>query len=91
MISIQSRSKVWPHFFGFYCIFQLLNIYLIRLYPRIVEVKYYIYIYVQNEKPLSMKYTEKNKAQYFEKNNRKNYKIIVKNVWKMLFVATGIY
>jgi hypothetical protein len=25
-----------------------------------------------------MKYTEKNKLQYFEKNNRKNYKIIVK-------------
>ena len=74
---ILSRSKVSHHFFVLSCLFELHNIYLIRPYPRIVEIKYYIYIYVQNEKPLNMKYTEKNKLQYFEKNNRKNYKIIL--------------
>ncbi len=46
------------------------------LLSRIVEIKYYIYIYVQDEKPLNMKYTEKNKLQYFEKYNRKKDKII---------------
>ncbi len=38
-----------------------------------------------------MKYTEKKKLQYFEKNNRKNYKIIVKMFGRRFFVATGIY
>jgi hypothetical protein len=66
---ILSTSKVSHHFFIFSCLFQLHNIYLIRSYPRIVEIKYYIYIHVQNEKPLNMKYTEKNKLQYFEKHN----------------------
>jgi len=89
--SLLSTSKVSHHFFVFSCLFQLHNIYLIRSYPRIVEIKYYIYIYVQNEKPLNMKYTEKNKLQYFEKNNRKNYKIIVKMFGRRFFVATGIY
>jgi hypothetical protein len=67
------------------------NIYLIRSYPRIVEIKYYIYIYVQNKKPLNMKYTEKNKLQYWEENNRKNYKIIAKMFGRRFFIATEIY
>ncbi len=38
-----------------------------------------------------MKYTEKNKLQYFEKNNRKKDKIIVKMFGRRFLVATGIY
>ncbi len=38
-----------------------------------------------------MKYTEKNKLQYFEENNRKNYKIIVKMFGRRFFIATEIY
>ncbi len=38
-----------------------------------------------------MKYTEKNKLQYFEKNNRKKDKIIVKMFERRLFIAAGIY
>ncbi len=67
---LQSRSKVSHHFFVLSCLFQLHKIYLIRSNIRIVEIKYYIYIYVQNEKPLNMKYTEKNKLQYFEKKTK---------------------
>ncbi len=67
---LQSRSKVSHRFFVFNCLFQLHNIYFIRSYCRIVEIKYYIYIYFQNEKSLNMKYTEKNKLQYFEKKTK---------------------
>ncbi len=38
-----------------------------------------------------MKYTEKKKLQYYEKNNRKTYKIIVKTFGSRFFVATEIY
>jgi hypothetical protein len=38
-----------------------------------------------------MKYTGKNKLYYYEKNNRKNYKIIVKIFGRRFFVATRIY
>jgi hypothetical protein len=38
-----------------------------------------------------MKYTEKNKLQYFEKNHRKKDKIIVKMFGRHFLVATGIY
>jgi hypothetical protein len=36
-----------------------------------------------------MKYTEKNKLQYFEKNNRKNYKIIVKMFGRRFLLQQG--
>jgi hypothetical protein len=38
-----------------------------------------------------MKYTEKNKLQYFEKNNRKNYKIIAKMFPRHFCLTIEIY
>jgi hypothetical protein len=60
------------------------------IYPNSRDQVLHLYI-VQNEKPLNMKHTEKNKLQYFEKNYRKKDKIIVKMFERRFFVATGIY
>jgi hypothetical protein len=38
-----------------------------------------------------MKYTERNKLQYFGKYSRKNYKIIAKMFGRLSFIATEIY
>jgi hypothetical protein len=52
------------------------------IYPNTRDQVLHLYIYVQNEKPMNMKYTEKDKLQYFEKNNRKKRQNHSKNVWK---------
>jgi hypothetical protein len=85
------EPKVSHHFFVLSRILKLHNINLMQLYVWIVEIEYYIYISVQFEKLLNMKYNKKNKLQYEVKNDIKKDKMIITSLEDFLLCNRSLF